>query len=150
MLELLAGLILSAIFARNHLFAIIIYICMMLLSCFNMTVMLFPGSHALLIISIFLLLTLFLVERWWKEVKTRRTKTLLNALAIVRYPVNSIYLGDIIFRLHHWGPINDIPTDQPSLGAAIGCMLIYPLAATIIFSIILLVFYAGEIKKLTK
>jgi len=150
MFELLAALVLSAIFARNHLFAIIIYICMILLSYFNMTVMLFPGSHTLLIISILLFLILFLIGRRCKKIATQTGKTLLIVLAVVRYPMNSLYLADIIFRLQHWGPINDIPTDQPSLGAAIGCMLIYPLAATIIFSIILLFFYIGHIKKLTK
>lgn len=147
LLTIVLPLVLCAIFARNHIFAAIIYVCMLLLSYLNMTVMLFTGAHILLIALVLIFLALFVVERRWKKVKGRAAKILLIALAIVRYPVNFVYLGDIIFRLQHWGPINNITGSQPSLGAAVGCMLIFPLMAALLAAVTLLILYAVQIKQ---
>jgi hypothetical protein len=147
LLELVLPLVLCAIFARNHVFAAVIYVCMLLLSYFNMTVMLFMEAEILLIALVLIFLALFVIERQWKRVKGGRAKILLNALAIIRYPVNFIYLGDIIFRLQHWGPIDDIPQNQPLLGSAVGYMLELPLVASLIAAVTLLVLYVAQITK---
>lgn len=147
LLAFVLPLVLCAILARNHVFAAAIYVCMLLLSYLNMTVMLFVEAEILLIALVLIFLALFVIERQWKKVKVGKTKILLNALAIVRYPVNFIYLGDIIFRLQHWGPIDDIPRDQPSLGAAVGCMLELPLVASLIAAVTLLILYVAQIIK---
>lgn len=120
---------------------------MLVLRHLDMTVMLFEGAEVLLVILALLFAALFVVEKVGKSSKSKTAGNVVWVLGIVRFPANFVYLGDIIFRLGHWGPVSDIPRDQPSLGAAVGSMLEVPLVVTAVMGGLLLVLYIKQGKK---
>jgi hypothetical protein len=140
-LVIVLPLVLCAVFVRNHLFAAVIYLGMLGLRHLDMTVMLFEGSEVLLVILALLFAALFAVEKLGKPSKGKTAGNMVWVLGIVRFPANFLYLGDIIFRAGHWGPVSDIPRDQPSLGAGIGSMLEVPLVVSVIMGTVLLFLY---------
>jgi len=112
-----------------------------------MTVMILPIVHILLNILILFSVALFTVEKKWKKQLVNSNEALAIILAVVRFPLNIVYLGVIIFRLQHWRPIRNMQPDQPSLGIFVGMMLVPPLVLTIILSIALFTVYIWKIKK---
>ena len=140
-LVIVLPLVFCAVFIRNHLFAALICVGMLVLGYLNMTVMLFKGAEVLLIILAVLFSVLFAVEKIFKPLSTKTTVNLGWILGIVRYPANFLYLGDIMFRLMNWVPISGIVRDQPSLGAGISSMLEIPLMLSAVLGSVLLLFY---------
>ena len=145
LIEMIALPVLCVLLWRNHLFAAICYGLVVYLLTQNMTMMLFPSFSVPIVVSIAIFLVLFYLEYRNPTIQEASKKSkLLIALSILRIPVNWNYLGDFIFRLQNWAPIvNDF--DQPSLGAAVGLMILVPATIVLILSIILMALY---IKKL--
>lgn len=151
-MDFILPLILCILFVRNHLFAIAVYCTILLLRFLNMTVMLMmPGMIVLVIVAILLLALLYFFEKQTRVIYLRSTliTTLAIILWIVRFPINFIYIQDIIFRIQHWVPLptNKEAWDQPSLGAAVGGMLSVPFLLMIIISAILLAVYFKKYKQ---
>lgn len=144
-LVMVLPLVLCALFVRNHLFAALICLGMLVLGYLDMTVMLFEKAEVLLIILAALFAALFAIEKIFKPLKTAATVNLGWALGIVRYPANFLYLGDILFRLMKQVPVSGIPRDQPSLGAGLGSVLEVPLMLSAVLAAVLLAFYVVRI-----
>ncbi len=147
LLIIILPIILCILLARSHIFATIISSFMLFLFYSHMTVMILPRVHILLIILILFSVALFIVKKKWKKQLLNSNKALVIILAVVRFPLNIVYLGDIILRLQYWRPITNMQPDQPSLGIFVGMMLVLPLVLTIILSIALFTVYIWKIKK---
>ena len=134
-------LVLCVIFWKNHLFAVICYGLVLYLMTQSMTVMIVPEVATPLVLSMGLFLILFYLEIRGIVPKNIIGKNqLLIALSVIRFPVNWNYLSDFIFRLHHWGPIV-YDGAQPSLGAAVGFILLGPVYVVLFMSIMLVALY---------
>ena len=77
-------LILCAFFVRNHLFAALICVGMLVLWRLHMTVMLFQGAELFLIILAVLYSGLFAVEKFFKPLKSGMTTNMGWVLGILR------------------------------------------------------------------
>ena len=133
---------------RQHLFAAVIYGLMLALHAMRMTVLVNPLALPLLVVSATLFAILALMElNAAAAIRAHQSpRFLAKALLILRVPVTVLYLGDIIFRLHHWQALPQKPSDQPSLGAAVGGMLVVPLALIFLLSLMLVVYYWRAIR----
>jgi len=147
LLPIILPIVPCILFAKNHIFAATIYIFMIFLFYSKMTVMLLAGVHFFLIALIALSLALFIMEKKWKKQLPTAGKILIIILAVARFPLNVTYLGDIIFRFQHWGPIQNMHSDQPSLGMGVGMMLFPPIVLAIILTIALISLNIWKINK---
>ncbi len=134
-------LVLCVIFWKNHLFAVICYGLVLYLMTQNMTIVINSEVSMFLVLSIGLFLILFYLEiRGIVPKDIIKKNKLLIILSAIRFPVNWYYFSDFVFRLRHWEPIV-YDGDQPSLGAAVGFILLGPVGVVVLLSVILIGFY---------
>ncbi len=133
---------------RHHLFAAVVYGAMLALDAMRMTVMVNRLALPLLVLSIVVFVTLAVLELWRREVLLKRPppKALLRMLMIFRVPITVLYVGDVLFRLRHWEPISQLPSDQPSLGAAVGVMSVPLLTVILVLSLVILGSYVRAVR----
>ena len=155
LLSFIIPLLICFILRKNYILTILCYGLMLFLYKQNMTVMVFANTIFPISLSIISFAALVYIEVKYKTINStvypqKETIRILSRLsAIIRFPINCVFLNDFIFRLQNWGPI-DRNHDGPNLGAAIGAMLTQLIWIILIMSLLVLSLYIFHISKFQK
>ncbi|HRZ87250.1 MAG TPA: hypothetical protein P5287_05485 [bacterium] len=139
MFDIVLPLLVSVACFRSYAGSALICLAMLFLKMKNMTMMMDQRAAALLGILAIMFIILAVIERSIRHIgRSRNIFMFMMALLIqiIRFPLNFVYAQDVIFRLRCWGPLpaGAAQGDQPSIGAAVGGMLDFPLGLLVILS----------------
>jgi hypothetical protein len=145
MLDLILPLVICAVFVRVHTVWVFVYCVMIALKTFTVTAIVTDVGLYVLYVVTFLFIVL--VYASFKMSEFRPFPPLITwvgiCMALVRLPVNYMFVRDIIFRLRQWQvlPAGGAAMDLPLGGVMTPVLVELLLLATILLSVVLLLLY---------